>query len=191
MGRPRPASGAGRRGECDYFFAEGVAHLKDIPPMFTRSFSNSARGRLRFRLKSQSKPFCNLPALANRISDPFQLAAVIEVASEIARRSAASTAPSFLNRHAEVLERLRRIKDPAVTRQAIELAAEFASRAGGVAARRSGSAPAALTSLNSPDALKLLNSTVGFLERGGGSALQVLITGGDILRPCRKSSTSG
>src|SRR6185295_6702677 len=36
--------------------------------------------------------------------------------------------------------------------------------------------------LNSPDALKLLDSTVGFLERGGGSALQVLITGGEILR---------
>jgi hypothetical protein len=32
-----------------------------------------------------------------------------------------------------VLERLRGIKNPAVTQQGIELAAEFASRAGGIA----------------------------------------------------------
>src|SRR6185295_13923952 len=35
---------------------------------------------------------------------------------------------------------------------------------------------------NSSNALNLLDSTIGFLERGGGSALQVLITGGEMLR---------
>ncbi len=81
-----------------------------------------------------------------------------------------------------MLERLRRIKNPAVTQKGIQLAAEFAARAGGIAADAWAALPAALGNLDSPDALKLLNSTVGFLERGGGSALQILVTGGDILR---------
>jgi hypothetical protein len=163
------------------FFAEGVAHLKDIPPNVHPVVFQLCSRQITLSSQIAIETFRNLPALANRISDPFQLAAVIEVASEIARRSAKHSA-EFLKQAPEVLERLRRIKDPAVTRQAIELAAEFASRAGGIAADAWAALPAALTSLNSPDALKLLNSTVGFLERGGGSALQVLITGGDILR---------
>ncbi len=163
------------------FFAEGVAELKDIPAqVHPLAFQLCAR---QITLSSQIaiETFRNLPALANTISDPIQLATLIEVASEIARRSAKHSA-EFLKQTPEVLERLRRIKNPAVTQQAIELAAEFASRAGGIAADAWVALPSALGGLDSPDALKLLKSTVGFLERGGGSALQVLITGGDILR---------
>src|SRR6185436_17016340 len=163
------------------FFAEGVAHLKDIPANVHPLVFQLCSRQITLSSQIASETFRNLPALANTISDPIQLAAVLEVASEISRRSAKHSA-EFLRQTPEVLERLRRIKDPAVTKQGIELAAEFASRAGGIAADAWAALPAALTSLKSPDALKLLNSTVGFLERGGGSALQVLITGGDILR---------
>ena len=163
------------------FFAEGVAELKDIPAqVHPLAFQLCAR---QITLSSQIaiETFRNLPALANTISDRIQLATLIEVASEIARRSAKHSA-EFLKQTPEVLERLRRIRNPAVTQQAIELAADFASRAGGIAADAWVALPSALGGLDSPDALKLLKSTVGFLERGGGSALQVLITGGDILR---------
>ena len=163
------------------FFAEGVAHLKDIPANVHPLVFQLCSRQITLSSQIAIETFRNLPALANAINDPIQLAAVIEVASEISRRSAKHSA-EFLKQTPEVLERLRRIKDPAVTKQGIELAAEFASRAGGIAADAWAALPAALTRLNSPDALKLLNNTVGFLERGGGSALQVLITGGDILR---------
>ena len=163
------------------FFAEGVAHLKDIPANVHPLVFQLCSRQITLSSQIAIETFRHLPALANTISDPSQLAAVIEVASEISRRSAKHSA-EFLRQTPEVLERLRRIKDPAVTKQGIELAAEFASRAGGIAADAWTALPAALGSLNSPDALKLLNSTVGFLDRGGGSALQVLITGGDILR---------
>jgi len=163
------------------FFAEGVAHLKDVPADVHPLVFQLCSRQITLSSQIASETFRNLPALAHTISDPSQLAAVIEVASEISRRSAKHSA-EFLRQTPEVLERLRRIKDPAVTKQGIELAAEFASRAGGIAADAWTALPVALGSLNSPDALKLLNSTIGFLDRGGGSALQVLITGGDILR---------
>jgi nitric oxide reductase NorD protein len=163
------------------FFAEGVAQLKDIPTNIHPLVFQLCSRQITLSSQIAIETFRNLPALANTISDPIQLAALIEVASEISRRSAKHSA-EFLKQTPEVLERFRRIKDPAVTQQGIELAAEFASRAGGIAADAWAALPSALANLNSPDARKLLKSTVGFLERGGGSALQVLITGGDILR---------
>ena len=163
------------------FFAEGVAELKDIPASIQPLVFQLCSRQITLSSQIAIETFRSLPVLANTISDPIQLAALIEVASEIARRSAKHSA-EFLKQTPAVLERLRRIKNPAVTKQGIELAAEFASRAGGIAADAWAALPSALANLNSADALKLLNSTVGFLERGGGSALQVLITGGDILR---------
>src|SRR5258705_3039848 len=163
------------------FFAEGVAELKDIPANVHPLVFQLCSRQITLSSPIAIETLRNLPALANTIGDPIQLAAVIEVASEISRRSAKHSA-EFLKQTPEVLERLRRIKDPAVTKQGIELAAEFASRAGGIAADAWTALPAALTSLKAPDALKFINSTVGLLERGGGSALQVLITGGDIVR---------
>ena len=163
------------------FFAEGVAELQDIPAnVHALGFQLCSR---QITLSSQVavETLRTLPALATAISDPHQLASVLEVASEISRRSAKHSA-EFLQSTPEVLERLRRSRDPAVTQKGIELAAEFAARAGGIAADAWTALPAALANLNSPDALKLMESTVRFLERGGGSALQVLITGGDILR---------
>jgi hypothetical protein len=163
------------------FFAEGVAHLKDLPANVHPLVFQLCSRQITLSSQIAIETFRNLPALAKTISDPSQLTAVLDVASEISRRSAKHSA-EFLRQTPEVLERLRRIKDPVVTKLGIELAAEFASRAGGIAADAWTALPAALGSLNSPDALKLLSSTVGFLDRGGGSALQVLITGGDILR---------
>jgi len=163
------------------FFAEGVAELKDIPANVHPLVFQLCLRQITLSSQIAIETFRSLPALANTISDPIQLATLIEVASEIARRSAKHSA-EFLKQTPEVLERLRRIKNPAVTQQAIVLAAEFASRAGGIAADAWVALPSALGGLDSADALKLINCTVGFLERGGGSALQVLITGGDILR---------
>ena len=163
------------------FFTEGVTELKDTPAsVHALAFQLCSR---QITLSSQVaiETLRTLPALANAIGDPDQLAAVLEIASEISRRSAKHSA-EFLNSTPEVLERLRRSRDPAVTQKGIELAAEFATRAGGIAADAWTALPNALTGLKSPDALKLVESTVRFLERGGGSALQVLVTGGDILR---------
>ena len=65
---------------------------------------------------------------------------------------------------------------------AVDLAKSFAEHAGGIAADAWVSIPAATARLDPDNALKLIRRARGFLERGGGAALQVLIAGGDILR---------
>jgi nitric oxide reductase NorD protein len=163
------------------FLTAGVSGLKDIPQSVHPLVFQLCSRQITLSSLVAIDTFRNLTALAKDINDDGLLGSVLEVATEISRRSAKHSA-EFLDQTPEVIERLRRIKSPEVTKRGIELAAEFASRAGGIAADAWAALPAALANLQSLDALRLLGNTLGFLERGGGSALQVLITGGEILR---------
>ncbi|HEV7680824.1 MAG TPA: VWA domain-containing protein [Pyrinomonadaceae bacterium] len=163
------------------FFAAGVAEFRDLPADVHPLVFQLCLRQITLSSQITVETFRHLPTLAKTVNDPKLLESVLEVAGEIARRSAKHSA-EFLHQTPEVLARLRRIKDAVVTQKAIELTAEFAARAGGIAADAWTALPAALTNLKSAKALKLIESTAGFLERGGGSALQVLVTGGDILR---------
>jgi nitric oxide reductase NorD protein len=163
------------------FFAEGVSSIREIPASIHPLVFQLCSRQITLATPIAVETFRNLAALAKAVSDDDRLGSLLEVAGEIARRSAKHSA-EFLNQTPEVLERLKRSRNPEVTRKGIELAAEFAARAGGIAADAWAALPAALASLDSSAVLRLLDSTTGFLERGGGSALQVLITGGDILR---------
>jgi len=163
------------------FFAAGVGEFKDIPASVQPLIFQLCSRQITLSSQIAIETFHHLPALARTLNDNDLLGSLIDVASEIARRSAKHSA-EFLNSTPAVVERLKRLRSPEVTKKGIELAAEFASRAGGIAADAWTSLPGALTNLKSGDALNLLESTIGFLERGGGSALQVLITGGEILR---------
>jgi nitric oxide reductase NorD protein len=163
------------------FFAHGVDELKDIPVNVHPLLFQLCSRQITLSSLIAVETLQNAPTLARALNDHELLGSLLEVASEIARRSAKHSS-EFLNSTPEVVARLKRLRSAEVTTKAIQLAAEFASRAGGIAADAWTSLPAALTNLNSSNALKLLESTLGFLERGGGSALQVLITGGEILR---------
>jgi len=163
------------------FFAEGVGSLNDIPRSVHPLIFQLCSRQITLSTPVAIETLRSLPALAAAVSDDELLAPVLEVAAEIARRSAKHSA-EFLSQTSVVIARLQRIKSPQVTQKGIELAAEFASRAGGIAADAWAALPAALANLGPDDALKLLNGTLGFLERGGGSALQVLIAGAEILR---------
>jgi hypothetical protein len=163
------------------FFTEGVSGLGDVPQSVHPLVFQLCSRQITLSSQIAIETFRNIPTLANLISDDELLSSVLEVAGEIARRSAKHSA-EFLHQTPEIIERLKRSKSAEVTKKGIELAADFAARAGGIAADAWAALPAALANLDSHDALRLLSDTAGFLERGGGSALQVLITGGDILR---------
>ena len=163
------------------FFAEGVSGLRDMPDTVLPSIFQLCSRQIALSTSIAIETFRNVPALAAAISSPDVLGTILEVAAEISRRSAKHSA-DFLNKTPEVVEHLNRKNNPAVTQNGIELAAEFAARAGGIAADAWGALPTALANLDAKDALRLLNETVKFLECGGGSALQVLVTGGEILR---------
>ncbi|MDQ2938147.1 MAG: hypothetical protein M3R67_11665, partial [Acidobacteriota bacterium] len=163
------------------FFSEGVSSLHGIPEQVLTSVFQLCSRQITLSSPIAIDTLRNVPELAKTISDPGVLSAILDVAAEIARRSAKHSA-EFLNRTPAVVERLNRFKNLEVTRRAIDLAAEFASRAGGIAADAWIALPSALAGLNSHAALNLLDNTISFLERGGGSALQVLVTGGEVLR---------
>ncbi|HLO01022.1 MAG TPA: VWA domain-containing protein [Pyrinomonadaceae bacterium] len=163
------------------FFSEGVAHLEAVSPDVQSLLFQLCARQITLSSSIAVDTFRGAGAFASVINDNELLISLLEVASEIARRSAKHSA-EFLNTTPHVIERLKRLRSPQVINQGIALAAEFASRAGGIAADAWAALPAALLNLDAEDASRLLQSTAGFLERGGGSALQILVTGGEILR---------
>jgi hypothetical protein len=163
------------------FFSEGVSALRDVPADIHSLIFQLCGRQITLSSTIAIETFRNVATLAKNLSDDELLIPSLEVAVEIARRSAKHSA-EFLTQTPEVIERLRRIGNPDVTNKGIALAAEFAARAGGIAADAWAALPAALRKLEPDKALKLIDNTVRFLERGGGSAVQVLITGGEILR---------
>jgi hypothetical protein len=163
------------------FFAEGVSGLKDVPANVHPLVFQLCARQITLSAPIAIETFRNLPALAKAIDDPDALESVLEVSLEISRRSAKHSA-EFLRTAPDVLDRLRRARNPTLAQKGIELAAEFAARAGGIAADAWAELPGALAGLNADDSIRLLSATLSFLERGGGSALQVLITGGTLLR---------
>jgi nitric oxide reductase NorD protein len=163
------------------FFTAGVTELQPLSSEARASLFQLCSRQLGLSTAIAVDTFRNAPALANSISDANLLTAVFEVASDIARRSARHSA-DFLNKTPEVLKRLEALQTPGVLQKAIEMAAGFASRAGGIAADAWGALPQALENLNNSDAIRLLDQTMAFLERGGGAALQLLLVGGEILR---------
>ncbi len=163
------------------FFTAGVADLETLAPETRASLFQLCARQLGLSTPIAVETFRTAPALANSFSDATLFTAVLEVASDIARRSARHSA-DFLNQTPEVVKRLEAFAEPDVLQRAIEMAAGFASRAGGIAADAWGSLPQALEQLNKDEVTRLLDQTMVFLERGGGAALQLLVVGGEILR---------
>ena len=163
------------------FFVEGVEALRTVspelrPPIFVlctrQMILSTAIGR---------ETLHSFPRLAAEIDDDEILRAILDVAIEIARRSAKHSA-EFLNAGGTVSHALKSFQNTDVTNAALELSGAFAARAGGIAADAWAITPEAVADLSAADAIRLLKAANNFLERGGGAALHVLIAGGEILR---------
>ncbi len=163
------------------FFGEGVAHLNQLDPNSLPVLLQLSTRQLTLSTSIALETLRTVPELARTVRDEKHWLEILGVTSEIARRSAKHSA-EFLNSTPEVVAALNRFESREMTETGIELAAEFASRAGGIAADAWAALPSTLFKLSATDARRLLDQTINFLERGGGSALQVLIAGGEILR---------
>jgi hypothetical protein len=163
------------------FFAGGVGELTHLPASLHPVLFQLCARQIALSAPVAVETLKNFPAQAAAIDDPDLLVPLLEVAVEIARRSAKHSS-EFLKAAPDVIRSLRQAGGTPVVAKAVEATAQFASRAGGIAADAWTALPDALRGLKSDSSLKLLDSTTHFLERGGGSALQVLLTGGEILR---------
>ena len=163
------------------FFAGGVALLRDVPEELLPGIFALCTRQLVLSTSVARETFQTLPAIITQIDDVNTSRAVLDIANEIARRSAKHST-EFINASVDVSRALRDFESSEVIEAALALAASFAARAGGIAADAWSSFPAALNELSPANATRLLTRTSDFLERGGGAALQVLLSGGEILR---------
>lgn len=163
------------------FFGEGVESLRTIAPELRPDVLGLCTRQMVLSTAIGRETLHSLPALATEINDDDLLRSIIEVATEIARRSAKHSA-ELLNASGTVTNKLKSFNDLSLTTAAIELAGAFASRAGGIAADAWAVMPESLATLSVPDGKRLLANTNDFLERGGGAALHILVAGGEIAR---------
>ncbi|HKS08943.1 MAG TPA: VWA domain-containing protein [Pyrinomonadaceae bacterium] len=161
------------------FFIAGVEELKTVPPELLPAIFTLCTRQMTLSTTIGRETLYSAPELVASVGDTAP--AVLEVATEIARRSAKHSA-EFLKASAHVSEVLKSFADAEVTSAALSLAGSFAARAGGIAADAWSAIPEALAELSSADAKRLLTRANDFLERGGGSALHILLAGGEILR---------
>jgi len=163
------------------FFLAGVNDLQDLAPGLRPLLFQVCLRQITLSSTVAVETFRSAPALAKAVNDTGILRSVFEIAAEIARRSAKHSA-DFLRATPPVTESLKRFKQtPAVQEGALLLAAEFAQRAGGIAADAWTTLPTAIATLDPAAAILLLKQTGRFLERGGGVALHVLVSGSEML----------
>ncbi len=163
------------------FFIEGVEPLRNISPELRPAIFALCTRQIVLSTVIGRDTLRTLPEISAEIADDHLLGSILEIATEIARRSAKHSA-EFLNASSTVSREIKKFNDANVTTAAVTLASTFASRAGGIAADAWAVIPQALAELSTTDAIRLLNSSNAFLERGGGAALHILIAGGEILR---------
>ena len=163
------------------FFKAGVDSLQNLSVAARAALFQLCSRQIGLSTSIAAQTFQKAPPLAQHFSDQSLFTAVIEVASDIARRSARHSA-DFLDRTPEVVASLKSFSSPEILHKGITLATSFAARAGGISTDAWVSLPQALHNLNDAQAVRLLDQAMAFLERGGGAALQMLLVGGEILR---------
>ncbi len=163
------------------FFNAGTDHLKSLPHASVTTVFQLCSRQMALSTGIATHSFAVLPELAECINNGAAFQSILEIAAEIARRSAKHSA-DFLADAPVVMSALSSFNNLAVTDQALSLTSAFAARAGGISADSWNALPSALAGLKTDDALRLLARTHEMIERGGGVALQSMLAGGEILR---------
>jgi len=166
------------------FFAAGVSGLAGVPRGARELLLQVCARQMTLSTSIATDTFRNAPALAEAVGDPQLLAAVLEIATEIARRSARHSA-DFIADVPRVFTHFDEFGADDRRRVAVAAARTvgvFAARAGGVAAEAWSALPGATRELDAEGALVLLRHAESFLEHGGAAALHVLAAGGEVLR---------
>ena len=163
------------------FFGGGVGQLKALKPEAQALIFQLCSRQLSLANAVANKTFRGIGEIAEAIGDPDLMHSILEIAAEIARRSARHSA-EFLNSSQAVTQALKQFHEQELTQKSLILMAAFASRAGGIAADAWANLPPALSRLDTTSAERLLDRTAEFLERGGGAALHVMLAGGELLR---------
>jgi hypothetical protein len=165
------------------FFIGGVNDLKKVPEKARPLVFQICTRQLVLSDSISLETFHLIPTLAKEIGDDKLLTEILQLASEIASRSAKHSA-DFLQktpRLAIALKKFRNDKQK-VAESVIALAAHFAHRTGGMTADLWQILPDALEKLSAEQAVQLTKKASQFLEFGGSVTLHFVSAGGDVLR---------
>ncbi|MGI8494692.1 MAG: hypothetical protein ACR2L1_05180, partial [Pyrinomonadaceae bacterium] len=165
------------------FFSGGAESFKLIPEKARSLVFQICTRQLVLSSSIALETYQSIPALAAEIADDALFTDILNLALEIAQRSAKHSA-DFLKSTPQVAESLKTFGDDkrAVSKSVIALASAFASRTGGMTADLWMILPAALASLSAENAIRLPEKAKDFLEYGGSVTLYFVASGGEALR---------
>src|SRR5215475_5561227 len=106
------------------FFAAGVAPLKGLPPALQAAMIQLCLRQMTLSTAVGRETFRTIPELARAVDDHQLLQAILDVAAEIARRSAKHSA-EFLNSSERVAQALKSFHDQSTVTKALALAGDF------------------------------------------------------------------
>ncbi|MBK8465335.1 MAG: VWA domain-containing protein [Chloracidobacterium sp.] len=164
------------------FFADGVTSIKRVPDASRAAVFQICMRQLVLSSSIALDTFRLVPSIATQIQDETLLADVLNLAVEIAQRSAKHSA-EFLEHTPAVAAALGRFDDEksAVSDSVLSLALQFANRTGGMTAELWADLPASLTKLTAQNAILLMLRAGEFLEFGGSVTLHFVSSGSDVL----------
>lgn len=163
------------------FFNDGVEHYRRVPRSLHHEIFQLCVRQMTLSTSVGRETFQLAPTFVAEVADESLFKSVLEISMEISRRSAKHSS-EFLKKSGEVSDALKQFSDKQLTAKTLELAHAFASRAGGIASDAWAAIPEALFELTADDAIRLVERANEFLERGGGAALHILQSGGELLR---------
>ncbi|HEY0429133.1 MAG TPA: VWA domain-containing protein [Pyrinomonadaceae bacterium] len=165
------------------FFETGVGDLKFIPERARPYVFQICTRQLVLSSSIALDTFELIPRIAKKVKDDELLSEILQLASEIANRSAKHSA-DFLQKTPLVAESLKKFGDEKreVAKAVVALASHFASRTGGMTADLWTSLPAVLEKISAPNAVRLMGKATDFLEYGGSVTLHFVSSGGEVLQ---------
>ncbi|HEX8286708.1 MAG TPA: VWA domain-containing protein [Pyrinomonadaceae bacterium] len=165
------------------FFSEGVGGLKTIPEKARSTVFQICTRQLVLSSSIALETYELVPRLAKEIKDDELLTEILQLASEIANRSAKHSA-DFLQKTPQVAAALKKFgtEKRAVAKSVIALASHFAVRTGGMTADLWANLPESLGKISAENAIVLMSKSREFLEYGGSVTLQFVAAGSDLLR---------
>ncbi len=164
------------------FFAGGVSGLKKIPARGRRLVFRICTRQLILSSSIALETFRLVPELAREIKDKALLTDILELASEIANRSAKHSA-DFLSKTPDVAGSFAKFETDGqkVSAATLNLASHFANRTGGMTADLWSSLPEVFDQLTSNNAVRLMKRAIEFLEFGGSVTLYFVTSGSKTL----------
>lgn len=163
------------------FFASGVDGLKCVPQNARGAVFQICTRQLVLSSSIALESFNLIPKIAADVADKNLLANILNLAAEIAQRSAKHSA-DFLTHTPATARSISSYGDARVNEAVFKLANDFANRTGGLTAELWQILPDAFENLSADAAIRLIESAAEFLEFGGSVTLHFVSSSSKVLR---------